>query len=168
MSQITNERKSYANATSSDVFPTKDQAIVIEAREGISIKEYTNEVAKITDPRNIRFISRISNNRICIFLSSKEEAENLTDKHKLITIKDQELTIRPLINKHKRVIISNVCPVIPHMIIEKELAKLKIKNTTKISFLRAGIHEANFSHIMSFRRQMFVDPDDLKKKFLNP
>lgn len=40
----------------SDCFPRKDQAIVIEAKHGIQIKDYAFVIDKITNPRNIRFI----------------------------------------------------------------------------------------------------------------
>lgn len=156
-------KKSYAGATSSDSFPSKEQAIVIEAQEGLSIKDYVSKVASIVDASNIRFVSRISNNRICIFLSSQAVADKFTDKNKTIVIKNRELNVRPLISKLKRVIISNVCPIIPHDIIEKEFIKRKITPSSKISFIKAGISEPGFSHIMSFRRQVYIEPEDLNK-----
>lgn len=155
------EKKSYAAATNTDVFPKKEQAIILEAKDGISIKEYTTAIAGIVHPSNVRFVSRISNNRICIFLSSREEAEKFTDNHKTILIKDQLLHVRPLINRHTRVIISNVCPIIPHDVILKELEKCKVKLTTNISFLKAGLSDPGFQHILSFRRQVYVDHDSI-------
>ena len=35
--------------------------------------------------------------------------------------------------------------------------------TSKLTFLRAGIQETGFTRIMSFRRQVFINPDDLSK-----
>ena len=156
-------KKSYASATSTEVFPSKEQAIVIDATDKVTIKEYINKVASIISASNIRFVSRISNNRICMFLASKEIADNLTKTHKDITINDIVLNIRPLISNHKRIIISNVCPIIPHEVIEIELAKRNIKATSKISFLRAGMNDPGFSHIMSFRRQVYIHHDDTNK-----
>lgn len=72
-------------------------------------------------------------------------------------------SLRPLITSNKRIILSNVCPVIPYEIIEKELIKIRIKSTSQISFLRAGLSEPGFSHILSFRRQVFVKPEDVDK-----
>lgn len=134
-----------------------DQAIVIESKEGITIKEYTSKIATLTNTSNIRFVSIISNNRICIFLATKQIAEHITN-HKTINIKDITVSIRPLINKHKHVIISNVCPIILHETVEAELRKRDIKMTTKLSYLRAGMAEPGFSHIMRFRRQVYIDP----------
>lgn len=63
--------------------------------------------------------------------------EQLIDKHTKIQIKSHVLEIRPLISKDKRVILLNVCPVIPHFVIEEKLAELKIKPASHIIFIRA-------------------------------
>lgn len=156
-------KKSYASVATRDVFPNKDQAIVIESKEGLTIKDYLNKLATIVDSTNIRFISRIYNNRVCVFLSSKEIADYITDNHSNINIQNHILTVRPLISKQKRIIISNVCPIIPHDVIERELIKRNIQNHSNISFIKAGVTEPGFSHIMSFRRQIFIDPEDINK-----
>ncbi|KAK2579954.1 hypothetical protein KPH14_007634 [Odynerus spinipes] len=121
-----NLKKTYSAAIS-DVFPKKEQGIIIEAKDGLTIKDYATEIAKLTDPNNIRFISKISNNRL------------------------------------KRIIISNVSPVIPHMIIQEALQKLGIPVQSKISFLRAGLADIGFPHVLSFRRQFYINPEDIGK-----
>lgn len=59
----------------SDCFSRKDQAIVIEAKDGIQIKDYAFVIDKITNPRNIRFIWGISSGVICVFLATGELAK---------------------------------------------------------------------------------------------
>ncbi|OXU32224.1 hypothetical protein TSAR_008018, partial [Trichomalopsis sarcophagae] len=59
-------------------------------------KEYVSEIIKVTDKENIRFISRISNSRVCIYLSSKKIANELVEKHRKIKISDTEIKISPL------------------------------------------------------------------------
>jgi hypothetical protein len=78
----TNPTKSYAAAAQTT--PTKDQATVIEANEGITIKDSSMAVAQINDP-NVRFVSRISNGRVSIYLSTKQIAETLTKKYTKIS-----------------------------------------------------------------------------------
>lgn len=146
---------------STEVFPTKDQAIIIDSQEGLTIKDYINSLSDIIDASEIRFISRIANNRVCIFLSSQTIADSLTNNHKVIKIKNYELKLRPLVTKAKRIIISNVCPIIPHSVIENVLTTKNIKLASKISFVKAGIPGQGFSHIMSFRRQVYIAPEDL-------
>lgn len=148
---------------STEVFPTKDQAIIIDSQEGLTIKDYVNSLSDIIDPSEIRFISRIANNRVCIFLSSQTIADNLTNNHKIIKIKNHELKLRPLLTKAKRIIISNVCPIIPHSVIENVFTTNNIKLASKISFVKAGIPGQGFSHIMSFRRQVYVSPEDIDR-----
>lgn len=154
---------SYAKAAQNIVFPNKEQAIVSNAIEGTSIEDYIEALSKIINPANIRFISRISNNRICTFLASKQLVEEVVEKHRKIIVNGNELDIKPLINRMKRVILSNVSPTIPHSIISDVLQKLGLKSFSSISFLRAGLTKESLSHIMSFRRQVFIQPDDCDK-----
>ncbi|KAK2578265.1 hypothetical protein KPH14_012289 [Odynerus spinipes] len=158
----TQQPTTYANAAKSLLFPTKEQAILIDALEGIQLKEYITALAKIVPPAQIRFVSRISNNRICVYLSSKTLANDLVDKS-FITINDKTLTLRPLISKNKRIILSNVPPIIPHCDILKILNQLNIQTTSEITFLRAGLNDPSLSHIMSFRRQVYINPEDVNK-----
>lgn len=55
-----------------------------------------------------------------MFLPSIEVAENSTLNHGVIIIKGTELNIRPLISKQEVIIVSNVCSIILHEIIEAE------------------------------------------------
>ncbi|KAJ4447715.1 hypothetical protein ANN_09723 [Periplaneta americana] len=143
--------------------PSRDQAIIIESSDNITIKDYVLAVGKLTDPSNIRFISRISNGRICIYLASKKIVEELTTKYQRIMINNESLQLRPFLTKYKRVILSNVCPVIPHSLIEESLLQFDVKPTSPIEYIKAGISTPGFSHILSFRRQIYVQPDDFEK-----
>lgn len=157
------QKRSYANATQKEVFPTKDQAIVLESIEGIPINDYILALGKIIDPSHIRFASKISMNRVCIYLSSKEIVQKVTDQKTSISLGNNILTIKPLLTKYKRLILSNVCPVIPHNVLEDELKKHDIRLGSATSFLRAGVSEPGFSHVMSFRRQIYIHPEDVSK-----
>ena len=48
-----NTQNTYANAIANDAFPKKDQAIIVESKEGISIKEYVSALAKLVDSNSI-------------------------------------------------------------------------------------------------------------------
>lgn len=145
------------------MFPTKEQAVIVDSTEKYQIKDYAQAFAKVINPSDIRFLSRISNNRVCVFVSSKSIAEDLVEKQKCIKINDQTIPIRYLINRNRRIILSNVCPIIPHREIENKLLEYKIEPMSPISFLRAGINEVGFNHILSFRRQMYVSPEDFDR-----
>ncbi|CAD6228488.1 GSCOCG00012050001-RA-CDS, partial [Cotesia congregata] len=129
----------YARVAVNDNFPKKDQAIIIDVIEESQISEYARALARLIDPTLIRFMSRISNNRVCVYLANKQTADNLIDKFKEVKINGKTLPIRPLISRHKRIILSNVCPVIPHYILEEKLLELNVTPMSPITFLRLGI-----------------------------
>lgn len=56
-----------------------------------------------------------------------------------------------------------MCPIIPHKVIEDKLTELNIALKSQISFIRAGMNDPGYSHILSFRRQVYVDPEDIIK-----
>jgi len=114
----------------------------------------------MVQPRNILFISRISNNRFCIFLISKEILESLLTKTQVININGHEIQIRRLLNPTKRIVISNVCRSILNHVILHSLNNLGISPTSQINYLKAGINLEGYEHILSFRRQIFIKHED--------
>lgn len=72
---------SYAQIAQQSALPTKEQAIVLDAIEGITIKEYTVTIGNINGPNNIRFVSRISNGRVCIYCNNQEVVDKFIDTH---------------------------------------------------------------------------------------
>lgn len=111
----------------------------------------------------IRFASKISNERICVDLANKDFDDDLLEAHKTIKVRNQVLHVRPLIARNKRVVLSNVPPIIPHSILENKLKLLSIEIASSITFLRVGLSDPQFAHIMGFRRQLYVNPDDDSK-----
>ena len=127
------------------------------------MKDYIYAVAKITGPEAIHFASRIFNGRICFYLNRKTTAQDFVTNHRTVTINNVHTIVRPLIHPSQRIILSNVSPSIPHEYIEKFFTHNNVRMASKLTFLRAGIHETGFTHIVSFRRQVFINPDDLPK-----
>ncbi|KAH0552672.1 hypothetical protein KQX54_013886 [Cotesia glomerata] len=105
---------SYSNVMQTTVFPTKEQAILLDGIDGIPIKEYVKNILRLVPSENIRIVSRILGNRICMYLASKELAEKSVNENKTVKINEIPVRIRPLITQNKRIIISNVPPIIPH------------------------------------------------------
>ena len=125
--------------------------------------DYICAVGDIVQPINILSASRISNNRVCLFLSRKELVTEITDKHQSLRIKDFNIIIRPLINKLKRIIFSNVLTNIPNHIFEDILEELNIKKGSPVSTLKATIAQERYQHVASHRRQVFIKPEDAEK-----
>ena len=80
-----------------------------------------------------------------------------------ININDQIIQIRRLINPAKRIIISNLCPSMPNTTILDALKNIGINPTSKINHLKASINLKGYEHIMSFRRQMYINYEDTPK-----
>jgi len=153
----------FATAVATEKIPSREQALVFNSIDGIPQKEYILAIGKIVSPKNITFISRISNNRFCIFLSSKQILDNLIQTTQTININEHTIQIRRLLNPAKRFIISNVCPSIPNQAITDALKNLDIHPISQINHLKAGINIAGYEHIMSFRRQVFLKHEDIHK-----
>ncbi|CAI6376536.1 unnamed protein product [Macrosiphum euphorbiae] len=108
-----NTNHNYASTASNENYPSREQALVFNSIEGIPQRDYIVDIGKIISPKNILFVSRISNNRFCIFLSSKQILDSLLEATQTITINEQIIHIRRLINPAKRIVISNVCLLSP-------------------------------------------------------
>ena len=74
-----NSSQSYSNVTSQS-FPTKECAIVLDSIEGVPVREYTYALARKIDPKLIRSASKISQQRVCFYLTTKEIARQLTQE----------------------------------------------------------------------------------------
>jgi len=77
---------SYASATRSTSFPKKDSAILIDCIDKGQIDEYTRALGQLVPPSEIRFISKVANNRICAYLANKQCVDDLLAAHKHITV----------------------------------------------------------------------------------
>lgn len=141
-------------------YPKKEQAIVLNVNENLKLTDYVTAIGNIVMPKNIIFASRISNNRICIYLSNTNLVDTLTGQYKSMLINNHEVGIRKLISPSKRLIMSNVCPSIPNELLQTALLSLGYKLVSPIAFLKAGIMGSEYSHIKSFRRQVYISPDD--------
>jgi len=159
-----NNKLNYALATANSNTPKREQAIVLHPIDGILLKDYIIAVGQIISPSNIIFVSKISLNRICIFLSSELILKSLLEKtQSTIKINEHDIPIRRLLNPSKRIIISNVCPSIPNQAIIDSLEHINISPISEINYLKAGIKETGYEHILSFHRQIYIKHEDISK-----
>ena len=155
----TNENVQSRNyATVTEGMPDREYAIVLHTVEGFSLRDHVKEILKFTDPINIKYICKISNGRICIYLSSKQIADKLLEKSKKINLNNNEIIISPLVSRAKRIILSNVYPEIPNSLIEDQLKEHKIRLESKIIHIKAGMADLGLLHTCSFRRQVYIHP----------
>lgn len=153
---------SYASIAQNE-FPKRDQGLIIDCVGSLTLTDYTCAVAKVVAKKNILYATRISNNRVCLYLSTKELIEEITTKHKYLQVGDTQFTIRPLTAKHQRVIFSNVPPPISHSVLEDILENVGINRKAPIITLKASLTEDGFNHVLSSRRQTYIDTSDVEK-----
>ena len=68
--------------------PKRDQGLILDCVEDLNLTDFTIAVGDIVQPINILSASRISKNRVCLFLSRKELVTEITDKHQSLRIND--------------------------------------------------------------------------------
>ena len=141
----------------------REQGIVLDCIEGLNLTDYTCAIGDLVNKNNVLCASRISNNRICVYVATKELVNQTTANHEFITINEHKVNLRPLVSRNKRIIFSNVSPELPNYVLEKVLTELKINPASTITTLRAGINKEGYNHVLSFRRQIYVKPEDVEK-----
>lgn len=143
--------------------PTKEQAVIIEAKEGIALKDYALAVTKLIGSKNLKFISRFSKDKICVTLSSKKLVEQITFNNKTIDINEYQLCIKPLTAIGQRMLFCNVCPWIPDSVLADSMAECGIELESDISFVKADLGIPELSHLNSHERQAYINPEDRHK-----
>lgn len=161
ISDVQSKEKSFASALKTNsainfTFPDRDQAIVFDTIENTVKNDYIISVGEIVEPKNVIFASRVSNNRVCIYLSSKEAVESFITTQGGVTIGNSFVPARRLVSPAKRVILSNVSPCLPHDVVERELKQASLKIVSAINFIGAGISQEKYRHVLSFRRQVYI------------
>lgn len=163
-SEVTNaavqRQPTTTSTTETHSFPRREQAIVINVHENLKLVDYVTCIGNLIGPKEVLFASRISNSRICIFLTDTKHVDFIIRNHSKIIINEYELSVRRLITPAKRIIISNVCPSIPHNVIEQVILSMGFKPVSPVSFLRAGLQSSDYTHVLSFRRHIYVQPND--------
>lgn len=139
--------------------PTKEQAIVLNSLDSLTLTDYLVAVGDIVEPRNILFASRMSNKRVCMYLASTEHVDKIVNNFTNIMIQGEEVSVRRLVTPSRRLLLSNVCPQLPQEFLERILRDMKLRLVSPITFLRAGSTRQEFGHVLSFRRQVYIQVD---------
>jgi len=106
---IATQKKTFAETLNPNPFPKKDQTIIFHIEnEEIQLKYYIIEIGKITKPENIIFVSKISKKLMCIYLSTKDLANNLIQNNENLVVQGQNIKLRKLYNPDKTIILANI------------------------------------------------------------
>ena len=137
--------------------PTEEQGIIFNHVEGAKIREYLMAVHKLVGgAQNIVAASRVSGERV-IFLASKEITDQFQNTSGGFLMGDLFIKTRKLKTPAIKVIISNVSPTILNTVLENQLTNtFGLKLVSPISILRVSPTDDIFSHIISWRRQVYI------------
>ncbi|CAH1101636.1 unnamed protein product [Psylliodes chrysocephalus] len=124
----TNSYSAVAKCIPKPVFLKRDQAILIHSEPNLVLFDYVKAI------------------------------DYLIENHPADKANSPVLAIRRLVILAKRALISNVSPSIPHELVEKALRDYGLQLASLVSFLKVGILGDDYSHIIGFRRQVFVIP----------
>lgn len=157
------KKTSYATVMQKGQFPSKEQGLIFDRLKEVNIEKYIEAVGEIVQPKNVTFASIMSNNRVGIFLASKQLADEFLEKNKTLFVNNTSVLVRPLAARQTKVIIANVSPTIPHDTIEEYFESLEIRRVSAISFVKASTKKDEYKHVNCFRRQVYIHSDDASK-----
>ncbi len=135
--------------------PKKEDAIVFPIIENVSNETYVLALLECVKPESIIFASRMSNARLCIYLDSKATVDLFMEQYGYINLNDNRVVARRLINPAKKLLLSNVCPIIPNEILQDALQTAGLVLCSPIVYLQAGFATPAVQHILSFRRAVY-------------
>lgn len=154
--------KNYSTALTQQKFPSKKQAIVFTSIDGAKLQDYLIPLGELIHPKNILFCSRLSNNRICMYLSSEAVVEKFMNSNGgTIEVNKEIIHARRYVTPSERLVLSNVCPSIPNNILVEELKNIGLEVLSPMTFLKISASLPEFSHILSFRRQIYITPTNI-------
>ncbi|CAH0746948.1 unnamed protein product [Bemisia tabaci] len=141
---------------------TKEHAIIIPVIDQLTLLDYLRAVGEFVPPKEIIYASRISNGRMCMYLSEIKWVDTVVAQNNIIT-KQGPLRVRRMINPTMRLTLSNANPLIRHSKIIDALTEFVIP-CSQLQHVTAGVRDHDFSHVLSFRRQIFVQFEEGRPK----
>lgn len=165
---LTSSQTSYAAKTKTKiapltnfVHPNDNQGIVFNTIQDYKLRDYLLAIKDLVGgPLSIIAASKVSKNRVIIFLKSEDLVNTFMTQHGGFSIHSNFIACRRLKSPTKRLVFSNVSPTIPNEILEQYIVNdLKIKLLSGISILRVNPTDDLFGHIVAFRRQVYTNGD---------
>ena len=96
------KKLSYVNVTQKDQFPSKKQGIIMDRVKEFNIEKYIQAVGEIVGAKNVIFALIMSHNRVRIFLSSKQLADEFLETNKTLLISNTSVHVRPIAAWHTK------------------------------------------------------------------
>lgn len=150
----------------SEVRPKSNQAVILELLDNkeINNEKYIDALLEIVKAEEITHISRISRNRMCVYLTTADKATSLVDVNKYVIVEGEEVKISPLVARSVKVTISNADASISNTAIKRYLNLVcKIRTSSSVSELKINSISERIRNVFSFRRVVYIHPEDVDK-----
>ncbi|CAG7723020.1 unnamed protein product [Allacma fusca] len=154
--------KTFSNAVSQEIFPTKDQAIIFQHIPGTNATYYAEKMSAKIGVENILHCGVISEQRVRMYLKSADLAKQFLETDGTLEIDRKIIRARPYMTKNKKIIISNVPPHVPHDVILNVITAHGAVPATKMNFLHLTM-QTNLRSVLSERRSVFITEDTANK-----
>lgn len=150
-------KKKITPLTSFDA-PTEEQGIIFNHVDGTKICEYLMAIYELVGgAQNILAASRVSGGKVIIFLASKEIVAKFQLEYSGFDLNGAFVKTRKLKTPAYKIVLSNVSPTIPNSVLEEHLkTNLGLRLVSPMSILRVSPSHEIFSHVVSWRRQVYV------------
>ena len=132
---------------------SRNNGISFVALPDVSIHDYIKALSQTTPAECIISASRISNQRIAVYLNKKDAVFKAINNG--LTYQNTFIQINPLTLPTTKLTLSNVYPEVPNHVLVKQISTF-CKVVSPIKPIPLGFKDKNLSHIMSFRRQVQV------------
>ena len=94
---------------------TRDNGVSFKALDNVSIESYLQKFHECMPDKRVAFASRISNNRIALYLDSKADVADAAATG--LPFGDSFLELTPLVRPTTRLTLSNVYPEVPNAVL---------------------------------------------------
>ena len=140
---------------------TRNNGVVFKAIDRVPLHEYLDSFATSLPDKHVISASHISNNRIAVYLRSREDVADAVASG--LAHDGSFLPLFPLVQPTTRLTLSKVFPEIPNAVAAHNISDF-CKIVSSIRPIPLGLKHKQLSHVMSFRRQVQVQVQVL----LNP
>lgn len=148
--------KNYTPAPLTDnLYLSKKCGISLPFDSTISMDQYLCAVGDIVGDQNMVFAGK-NNDLVKIYLKTEYEVSKLYENHPQIVIDGKVLMVRRLSENGHRIFLCNTEPGMSDSLLLNELSKFT-KIVSPMQFVNLGCRNARFSHLIGFRRAVFVD-----------
>jgi len=149
----TSRRQAY-NAAPPTYVPSRKNAIVLDDTTGVTQDQVLRCVADRIGGRNIHYCSRLSNGRICLYLTNPECVAQMTEGGGLV-VASKFIPCRRYVSEAKKIVVSNCPPELDDNQLQKILQPYGRIVSAPTRLRVSTVHE-DLKHIRSWRRSIYM------------